>query len=115
MTQPTLGSLFDGPTVDMERPATTPARPLYFDGPEDDASREARLGRQLADIRTLMLDGVWRTLEQIHQATGHPAASISAQLRHLRKPRFGGYEMSKRHLGHGLYEYHVAPKSEASI
>ncbi len=114
MTAPLLPGLFDGPTVDMERPATTPARPLYFDGPEDDASREARLGRQLEDIRTLMLDGTWRTLEQIQQATGHPAASISAQLRHLRKARFGGYEMSKRHLGHGLYEYHVATKTEAS-
>jgi len=79
----------------------------YFDGPSDEPDRDERLGRQLDDIRALMRDGQWRTLAQIETATGHPPASISAQLRHLRKPRFGAHVVNKRHIGHGLYEYQV--------
>jgi hypothetical protein len=54
----------------------------------------------------------WRTLEEIRALTGEPAASISAQLRHLRKPRFGSYRVEKRNRGsesHGLFEYRVLP------
>lgn len=79
----------------------------FFEGPADEPDREDRLGKQLDDVRALMLDGAWRTLEQIHNATGHPVASVSAQLRHLRKPRFGSYVVNKRHVGHGLWEYQV--------
>jgi hypothetical protein len=60
-----------------------------------------------------MRDGRWRTLEEIHKTTlGEPVASISAQLRHLRKPRFGSYRVERRHRGDpgsGLYEYRVLP------
>ena len=38
----------------------------------------------------------WLTLEELAKLTDYPPASISAQLRHLRKPEFGGYEMQKR-------------------
>jgi hypothetical protein len=58
----------------------------------------------------LMSDGYWRTLDEIAHATGDPHASISAQLRHLRKPRFGAYVVEKRHRGapaRGLYEYRL--------
>jgi hypothetical protein len=79
----------------------------YFEGPKDEPDREARLQRQLDDIRRLMLDGHWRTLATIAETTGHPPASVSAQLRHLRKARFGSYTVNKRHMGHGLYEYQV--------
>jgi hypothetical protein len=57
-----------------------------------------------------MRDARWRTLEEIAQMTGDPAASISAQLRHLRKPRFGGYTVNRRVRGdraRGLFEYQV--------
>ncbi len=57
-----------------------------------------------------MRDGRWRTLQEIADVTGDPQASISAQLRHLRKPRFGGYTVEKRRRGlpeHGLYEYQL--------
>jgi hypothetical protein len=57
-----------------------------------------------------MKDGQWRTLEEIAQATGDPQASVSAQLRHLRKNKFGSYIVNKRSRGdreHGLWEYQV--------
>lgn len=38
----------------------------------------------------------WLTLEELAKLTHYPPASISAQLRHLRKPEFGGYAMQKR-------------------
>jgi hypothetical protein len=76
----------------------------------------ARLRRQRDDIAGLMLDGAWRTLaeiENIFRARGvsYPQASISAQLRHLRKPVFGWYLVEKRRRGRGctgLWEYRVS-------
>jgi len=38
----------------------------------------------------------WLTLDELAKLTHCPQASISAQLRHLRKPRFGGFELEKR-------------------
>ncbi len=81
-----------------------PAYTEAVDGP--------RVAKQHERIRDLMLDGRWRTLSEIEAATGDPAASASAQLRHLRKPRFGSYVVDKRRRGEpgrGVWEYHVAP------
>jgi hypothetical protein len=38
----------------------------------------------------------WLTLEELAKLTHYPPASISAQLRHLRKPENGGYLVEKR-------------------
>jgi hypothetical protein len=43
----------------------------------------------------------WLTLDELAKLTHYPPASISAQLRHLRKPEFGGYEVKKRQRGVG--------------
>ena len=51
---------------------------------------------QLASIRDLMIDGEWRTLVEIEAQTGAPHSLISAQLRKLRHPRHGSWEMLKR-------------------
>lgn len=55
---------------------------------------------QLAAIRKLMLRavarGAWLTLNEIAEATEFGEASISAQLRHLRKKEHGGYRVEKR-------------------
>lgn len=67
-----------------------------------------RLSGQLKVIKDLMSDGVWRTLSEIASVTGYHEASISAQLRNLRKERFGGFSVSKQPRGNralGLYEY----------
>ncbi len=89
-----------------------------FDGETYDAPLdENRLSRQLDRVRNLMLDGKWRTLFEIEQATGAPETSVSARLRDLRKIRFGNYcvERRRRGLPHlGLHEYRVTiPKEEA--
>lgn len=66
-----------------------------------------RLQRQHNKIRHLMSDGNWRTLRKIAEFLGYPEASVSAQLRHLRKPEFGAYLVEKRRLSGGLWEYRV--------
>lgn len=38
----------------------------------------------------------WLTLDELAKLTHYPPASISAQLRHLRKPEHGGYVVDKR-------------------
>lgn len=69
-----------------------------------------RLSQQLERVRGLMLDGTWRTLKEIAAATKDPQASISAQLRHLRKERFGAYVVERRRrqeAERGIHEYRV--------
>lgn len=78
----------------------------------------SRLSKQHDRIKTLMSDGRWRTLAEIEASTDAPAASVSAQLRHLRKPRFGSYSVHKRLRGGlpGLYEYRVeAPEVDGQL
>jgi hypothetical protein len=38
----------------------------------------------------------WLTLDELAKLTHYPPASISAQLRHLRKPENGGYVVEKQ-------------------
>ena len=38
----------------------------------------------------------WLTLDELSKLTHYPPASISAQLRHLRKPEYGGFLVEKR-------------------
>lgn len=83
---------------------------MRFNGPDYDHARDSeRLSAQHVRVRELMLDGQWRTLAEISELLGDPPASVSAQLRHLRKERFGSYFVDKRHLGEGLYAYRVGP------
>jgi len=85
----------------------------HFDGPEYDPHYDLRrLTTQHARVRTLMADGEWRTLEEIGEATGDPVSSISAQLRHLRKERFGSNTVLRRPSPtisryRGLFEYRL--------
>lgn len=82
-----------------------------FNGPAYDPEEDcARLTGQIKRIFSLMQDGTWRTLSDINEATGDPESSISAQLRHMRKPRFGSHEVTRRARGerkHGLWEYRL--------
>lgn len=80
----------------------------HFNGPEyDDARDLVRLSHQHERIFELMRDGAWRTLAEISDITGDPPASVSAQLRHLRKPRFGAHLVEREHVGRGLYRYRL--------
>lgn len=82
-----------------------------FNGSDYDPKYDQdRLSKQIGRVYSAMIDGGWRTLEEINSITGDPPASISAQLRHLRKVRFGSYTVEKRHRGErklGLYEYRL--------
>lgn len=79
-----------------------------FNGPEYDHERDcARLTGQIERVYALMKDGVWRTLDEIANATDDPVASVSAQLRHLRKARFGGHTVERRSRRGPLFEYRV--------
>ena len=65
-----------------------------------------RLCGQMKRIYDLMVDGCWRTLAEIEKETGDPQASISAQIRHLRKYRFGAHQIDKRRRNDGnQWEY----------
>jgi len=84
---------------------------MRFNGSDyDRRADDARLTGQILRVYDLMRDAAWRTLGEIGEATGDPQASISAQLRHLRKPRFGGHRVEKQRRGereHGLFEYRL--------
>ena len=43
----------------------------------------------------------WLTLDELANLPHYPPASISAQLRHLRKPEYGGYAEEKRQRAAG--------------
>jgi uncharacterized membrane protein len=51
--------------------------------------------------------GDWWTLAELARATGYPEASISARLRDLRKPKFGGYTVERQYVERGLFRYRV--------
>ncbi len=44
---------------------------------------------------------------EIATCTLTPPASVSAQLRHMRKPRFGGHTVEREYVGDGLYNYRL--------
>lgn len=90
------GSLFDGPVLDSEL---------------DDG----RLLKQIERVYSVMQSGAWWSLSNIGSATGFPEASISARLRDLRKPWWGGHDVTRRRVGDsGLYEYRLVT-SEAGL
>lgn len=81
----------------------------------DEVIDKKRIHKQMDVIRDYMLEewtaGRWMTLDGISSWTGIPEASVSAQLRHLRKPRFGGYVVEKRRRGQ-LWEYQVSKPTD---
>jgi hypothetical protein len=85
----------------------------HFNGPDYEPDRDhRRLSKQSDRILDLMIDGRWRTVAEIAAATNDPENSIQAQLRHLRKPRFGSYIVEKKRRGDSLYLYHVRARTE---
>jgi hypothetical protein len=62
--------------------------------------QQETLRTQLEVVRDVMLSAAecdaWLTLTEIARMTRFGEASISAQLRHLRQPRFGSFLVEKR-------------------
>lgn len=92
----------------------------HFNGAEYKTEDDhKRLSKQHVRIRNVMLDGEWRTIKEISSLTKDPEPSVSAQLRHLRKERFGGYVVERRSRGNrekGLFEYRLlSPKGQLEL
>ena len=87
-----------------------------FNGPVYDPELDQeRLSKQIGRVYAAMSDNTWHTLSELEAVTTDPQASISAQLRHLRKERFGSYTIEKRRRGDetsGLWEYRLLPPDE---
>ena len=81
-----------------------------FDGDDYKHERDhTRLTGQIRRVYDFIFDGAWRTLDEISDATGDPHSSVSAQLRNLRKKRFGGHNIERKYVGGGLYSYRLEP------
>ena len=73
------------------------------------ARDDVRLKGQIERVFKALQSGEKRTLGQISAITGDPESSVSAQLRHLRKPQHGGYRIEKEFVSNGLYLYWMLP------
>lgn len=87
---------------------------LQFDGSTYEHERDgSRLAEQTRVVFSVMKDGQFRTLSLLAQMTGAPEASVSARLRDLRKPRFGGHTVNREYLGRGLFQYQLVVKEDS--
>ena len=81
---------------------------LFFDGPDVEPADAERLHTLLGRVLEVMRDGRWRTLAEIKAVAGGSETSVSARLRDLRKPKWGGFRVERRRTAtHGLWEYRV--------
>ena len=80
----------------------------HFEGDDYQHERDSeRLTSQIEKIKDTMQDEQWRTLKQIASSTKAPEASVSAQLRNLRKEKHGGHKVNRKHISNGLYRYQL--------
>lgn len=81
----------------------------------DSEQPNPKLAGQILRVYTELIGGLWLTLPELHTRTGDSVSSISAQIRHLRRPENGGHTIFKRRRGrddHGLFEYRLFQKGE---
>lgn len=86
---------------------------IDFDGSTFDRQIDGdRLGRQLDHVlRYLLKHPEWHTVYDLSRALGYGEQSVSARLRDLRKPKFGGYEVARRRVATGgTWEYKLGMK-----
>jgi biotin operon repressor len=75
-----------------------------FRGATIEAQDVPRLTSQYERVKSLMLDGKWRTLRQIATACNGSEPSVSARLRDLRRE---GYTVERERVAGGLFAYRV--------
>lgn len=97
-----------------------PVQKDFFDKPFDgsdynDKRDRKRLTGQCKRVYKTMETGRWLTLDDIAAEAKAPQASVSAQIRHLRKPKFGSHIIDKRHNNNGLFEYRLRPREERQM
>ena len=87
--------------------------PLFADGPPTATQKldGARLRTLLERVKAHMLTGRWFTIGELASLVeGASETGISARIRDLRKPEFGGYDVQRRRRGdpkRGLWEYQL--------
>ncbi len=77
------------------------------DGETITADDKPRLDGQMLAVFNAMADGEWHAPRELERLTASGWASVGARLRDLRKPRFGGYNVERRSLGNGFFEYRL--------
>lgn len=95
---------------------TSEGRDSYGGWTFDPVQDLERMGKQYYAVMCLVVDGQWRSLRQISDATGAPEASVSARLRDIRKD-YGAAAMEAKRAQEGkgtwLYRCHVRAKVAA--
>jgi len=80
---------------------------LTFDGSTCGPEDRERLTGQVLRVYNVVKNGRWFTPNQLEALTGDNWCSISARLRDLRKPRFGGHSVERENCGGGLFRYRL--------
>ena len=81
---------------------------LRFDGSDYVHKRDGiRLSNQMQRVFDVMKSGQWISLRELSDRARCPEASASAQMRNLRKDRFGGFEVEKKYKHTGLFLYRL--------
>ena len=84
-----------------------------FDGEHYVSERDKpRLTRQFDAVRIYMEGKKNLTLHQISQDLGYPEASVSAQIRNMRKKRFGSRTVTTTYVRQGLFHYTLEPEEQ---
>ena len=126
MVEISLRSLLALARLESDHPARAPVAPTPLHVPKfggktfDPEKDEVRLAGVLSAVHDIVKDGKWRTLFQLQNALSAKGiqateAGVSARLRDLRKPQFGGHTVQRERVRNapGLWRYRLAPKAEA--
>ena len=88
---------------------------MPFDGSTYNPERDGqRLGDQMQAVFHVMKFGMWHSLGEIALMTGAPESSVSARLRDLRKPKFGGHTVEREYIHKGLFRYRLIVREDAT-
>jgi hypothetical protein len=91
--------------------ACSPRTRVRFDGQTYDPAKDHdRLKSLLGRVWTVMSDGKWHTLAELGWRTEGSEAGVSARLRDLRKWWFGGYQVDRKRITGGLWQYRMRHK-----
>lgn len=73
----------------------------------EDETAPKRLTGQAQRVWECVKGGQWWTLADLSREAKGSEAAVSARLRDLRKPEWGGYTVEREHLGNGIWRYRV--------
>lgn len=102
------------PPPPRRAPLQPPPAAVAHDGETYDPAVDAAPlnAQQQAVWDTMTLVPRWWTLRELADRTGYPEASVSARLRDLRKPKWGGHLVERRRRGDTRqWEYRLTPRS----